>query len=456
MPDKRKRFTAAGFQIFAGGFTLGVERYFQVLMHLEENNYGVATFRHNRPRIPVYIGHDDFPMDKLDGVDFLYGNPPCAAWSVAGYTKTRGPDKWKTDERVGCTERFFGLLKTVRPKMWVWESVTQAFSKGLSFVMGLTREAAKLGYSVSFLLHDAQWFGLPQVRKRFFMVVHQVAFRPIVPSFKAPPTPLEVLKGAVKGGEPCWGKSGTEKRWTADLIKDIEPGTRIRNHWEALKKGSEDTWERNANGTIKGRPSFGHCRLPLDRPGGAIVGYGLIHPTEHRFISTEEMQVLSGFPCDYHFTPRGSSARMSEIARGVCPPVAAWLARSVLAALERPIGLRKPTVTLYDFRQPGIEPRPMPEALNNRPPILNIPAPPAPKLHVPKLHVPCGAKPNGPRKAPVRPQGIGAFIREELLKGTETGLILKMVYSKFPESRATAADVAWNRGKLRKQGLLCQ
>jgi hypothetical protein len=52
-----------------------------------------------------------------------------------------------------------------------------------------------------------------------------------------------------------------------------------------------------------------------------------------------------------------------------------------------------------------------------------------------------------------RPGGIGAFIRELIQKGHETVAILEQVRAKFPQSKATASDVSWNKGKLRKMGV---
>ncbi len=51
-----KMYKVIGSFIFAGGFTVGVSKYFDVLAHLEDSNYGVNTFSANHPNIPVYIG----------------------------------------------------------------------------------------------------------------------------------------------------------------------------------------------------------------------------------------------------------------------------------------------------------------------------------------------------------------------------------------------------------------
>ncbi len=357
---------ALGSYIFAGGFTVGVSQHFDVIAHLEESDYGVKTTKANFPSLPVHIGVSKWPIDELRAnhgsegrsLDLIFGNPPCAAWSVAGYTKSRGTDKWRTDPRVQCTVKHFGLLTSLKPKFWVWESVTQAFTKGREFVDELTKQAIELGYSVSFILHDCKWLGLPQTRKRFFMVCHNQQFAPITPAFVDPPLPQEVLEIARRGRPMIPVKSMS----SPEVLARISSGERLVNYWKrAVADPDPDKWTKNAQGGIIGRPSYGHCRLPSDGPGGAVVGYGIIHPTEHRWLSTEEMQVLCGFPPEYKFTPGGTSARASEIARGVCPPVGEWLARSIVESL--PLGRDDPfdpphipKVTLYDFRTPRIRP----------------------------------------------------------------------------------------------------
>lgn len=49
--------------------------------------------------------------------------------------------------------------------------------------------------------------------------------------------------------------------------------------------------------------------------------------------------------------------------------------------------------------------------------------------------------------------GSGAYIRELIMGGKhDTARIVEMVHKKFPESRAKAGDVSWNRGKLKRDG----
>src|SRR6185369_10322557 len=81
----KKKPTALGAHIYAGGFSLGVRRHFDVLCHFEEWKFGVATVEQNL-KIPVHVGEPStWPINEYTGyVDFVYCNPPCAPWSRAG------------------------------------------------------------------------------------------------------------------------------------------------------------------------------------------------------------------------------------------------------------------------------------------------------------------------------------------------------------------------------------
>lgn len=443
----KKELKGLGVDIFAGGFTVGVKKHFNVVAHLEENDYGVATAQHNFPDLPIHIGEENWPLDVLKAMDldFVYGNPPCAAWSVAGYTKTRGPDKWKTDERVNCTLKHFSLIEKLRPKVWAWESVVQAYTKGNEFVKELEDRALALGYSVTYLLHNAEWLGLPQTRNRFFMICHNIRLPIPAPNWAPPPTPGEVLAqlprelvGNLEGGDAGrWSL----KSFPKEVLAQVPPGMRLRAFWE--KQHPPATWVYKDNGDVAGRPSYGHCRLPLERPSGAVVGYGIVHPTEDRFITINEMKLLCGFPIDYKFVPKGLSACASEIARGVCPPVGEWLAGHVARALLQ--GERQaPEVREIDYREPPQED----EQVVRKTRVARVAREPAVKVSLRDA-----APPPSPAPPPESGKGSGVYIQRLLLINCYSDAeILDLIYLYFPASKATGADVSYHRGKLKAAG----
>lgn len=353
-----KKFKAVGAYIFAGGFTVGVRDHFEVLCHLEGNNYGVSVFRKNFPGVPVHVGQKAWPTGDLaaEGVDFLYGNPPCAAWS-GNNPNSHKSNGWETDPRVDCTRAFFGLLGAVKPKVWAWESVTQAPTKGKAFVDDLTRKAMALGYSVTQIYHDAQYLGVPQIRRRWFLVCHRVRLKFRPPDFDHPVSAADCLRGVKPTGGPAYDSDRFNKLFNQWLPK-IKPGERLRRFWER-EVCPPDRWEYKENGHVKGRVGLGHIRLKAEGPATATVGYSMVHPTEHRFLHLNEVQALAGFPQWFDFGGASPHAKeLDLVARGVCPPVGEWLADSVRMSLEDNAPVKKPTATVVDFRCPGVDPVP--------------------------------------------------------------------------------------------------
>lgn len=98
-------------------------------------------------------------------IDCLVFGTPCQAWSVAG---ERGGLE---DPRGQLTLRAVQLLEYLRPRWFVWENVPGVLSansgRDLGCVLG---EVAKLGYGWAYRILDAQYFGVPQRRRRIFLV----------------------------------------------------------------------------------------------------------------------------------------------------------------------------------------------------------------------------------------------------------------------------------------------
>lgn len=334
------RLTAVGAHIFAGGFTLGMKQHFKVTCHLEEDNYGVATMRHNQPEIPVYYGPETWPLDTLEA-DLVYGNPPCAAWSQAGNV-VFGKD-WRDDPRIACTKLHFSLLEKLRPRAWVWESVVRAYTAGRELVDQLTEEANVLNYHVTYLLHDAKYLGLAQNRPRFFFIAHDFELPKINLTWETLACG-EVLRRMNDIGDTRCHDTVISKN--ADLLPLVPPGGSLRKTWE---KEHPDFRVDPVLGRVIGRPSFAIQRLDATLPSKTVAGYAMIHPTEDRALTFKEMLTLCGYPPDYEFVGSGIE---SQLARGVLPPVGAWLGDLLKRGMKRDRSIG-PGTTELDLRRPA-------------------------------------------------------------------------------------------------------
>jgi DNA (cytosine-5)-methyltransferase 1 len=106
-----------------------------------------------------------FESWDLEAINILVGGTPCQSFSVAGLRKGLA------DERGNLALVYCRILERFRPKWFVWENVPGVLSSGHGRDFGSFLGAvAKLGYGFAYRVLDAQFFGVPQRRRRVFVV----------------------------------------------------------------------------------------------------------------------------------------------------------------------------------------------------------------------------------------------------------------------------------------------
>jgi DNA (cytosine-5)-methyltransferase 1 len=110
--------------------------------------------------------------DDVGTIDLLAGGTPCQSFSIAG--KRAGLD----DPRGNLTIEFARLADRIRPTWLVWENVPGVLSidDGRTFgaFLGML---VQCGYGIAYRVLDAQHFGVPQRRRRVFVVGHLGGWR---------------------------------------------------------------------------------------------------------------------------------------------------------------------------------------------------------------------------------------------------------------------------------------
>ena len=131
-----------------------------------------AVLKAHYPVVPNYGDLLNFRKWPDHAIDIICGGTPCQSFSVAGLR--RGLD----DPRGNLTLAYLGVIDKYRPRWVVWENVpgvlsdkTGAFGK---FLAGL----AELGYGFAYRVLDAQYAGVPQRRRRVFVVGYFGNWRP--------------------------------------------------------------------------------------------------------------------------------------------------------------------------------------------------------------------------------------------------------------------------------------
>jgi DNA (cytosine-5)-methyltransferase 1 len=126
-----------------------------------------AILKHRFPNTPNYGSLTEYQSWPLEpgAIDLLVGGTPCQSFSVAGLRKGL------TDPRGNLALTFLGLADKLKPRWIVWENVPGVLSSNGgrdfgSFVGAL----GQLGYGWAMRILDAQHFGVPQRRRRVFVV----------------------------------------------------------------------------------------------------------------------------------------------------------------------------------------------------------------------------------------------------------------------------------------------
>ena len=138
----------------------------------EIDPFACAVLAHRYPQVPNLGDITKITKEQLDeikeerkGIDLVVGGSPCQSFSVAGLRKGL------EDPRGNLMYEYIRVVEAVRPKWLIWENVPGALSadKGQAFAT-LLQSLAELGYFLSWRVLDAQHFGVPQRRRRVFLV----------------------------------------------------------------------------------------------------------------------------------------------------------------------------------------------------------------------------------------------------------------------------------------------
>jgi DNA (cytosine-5)-methyltransferase 1 len=120
---------------------------------------------HHYPETPLHGDFTTIKKDDYEPISLLVGGTPCQSFSVAGLRAGLN------DPRGNLMLEFGALANRLQPKWLVWENVPGVLSSndGKDFGSFLAM-LAELGYGFSYRVLDAQYFGVPQRRRRVFVI----------------------------------------------------------------------------------------------------------------------------------------------------------------------------------------------------------------------------------------------------------------------------------------------
>ena len=133
----------------------------------EVDAFPSAVLQHHYPSIPNHGDMTKFKEWNTDEqtIDLLVGGTPCQSFSVAGLRQGL------EDPRGNLMLTYLAMADKFKPKWLVWENVPGVLSSNGGRDFGTFIGAlGKIGYGFSWRILDAQYFGVPQRRRRVFVV----------------------------------------------------------------------------------------------------------------------------------------------------------------------------------------------------------------------------------------------------------------------------------------------
>lgn len=303
-----------------GGSCLGYRMAgYRVLYANEFVEEACKTYKANHPNsfldsrdIRTVTGKDILEKIGLEKgeLDIFDGSPPCSAFSTNGKReKGWGKAKNYSDNKKQVVDDLFfeyaRILNEIQPKVFIAENVSGLAKGNAKGYLKLIFNALKdCGYNVSVKILNASYFGVPQKRERaiFIGVRKDLDIDPVYPK---PSNNIISFSEALKGLK----NSKDEIEYLTNYAKQSKTIQR------AIKSLSKNPKKPEYS-------KFFNCYIRLSKylPCNTIIaGCTLLHPTEDRFLTTNELKRIQSLPDDFIVT--GSYDQRKERIGRMVPPL---------------------------------------------------------------------------------------------------------------------------------------
>jgi DNA (cytosine-5)-methyltransferase 1 len=344
----------------AGGLSLGLARAgFRTLLAFDNDLRSIETQRLN----PSYFSHKTLLADVRDfrngvllektglrrGELFLLsGGPPCQGFS----TQRIGKDE---DRRNNLVYEFMALVQETSPKYFLMENVPGIEGKrGEAILKEALRRASKAGYIIHKKRLDAEDYGVPQRRRRVFVVgeredagfSHFEWPQPTTPAGKRitvreaisqlPPPP----EGGRDHPDIPYHRRDKLSRLNIKRLQALKQGQgRDFLPYELRVKAHRISSDVIGHRYVYGRMKWDDVAPTITARFDSFTRGKFGHPEQLRTISLKEGALLQTFPMDFRFS--GSKVEIArQIGNAVPPLLAEAIGRAIIGSYERSRSVR--------------------------------------------------------------------------------------------------------------------
>ncbi len=334
-----------------GGFDLGLERAgMEVVAQAENDPKARLVLEHHWPEVAMFTDVHDVTtevIDELGGVDLVCGGFPCQDISVAG--KQKGINR---GSKSVLWWEFYRVIHDLKPKWVVIENVANLLGINQGRDMGaILGSLDELGYLGEWRVLDSQGFGVPQRRRRVFIVGRAggTGGRTVLLDEESctggaaagRETEAQVAALTANGVGTC---GADDNQAQAGHLIPARTGT-ITANWgkgagntqvnEGILVPAPYAWAENQRSEVRVMDTFGALGTSGGKPG---QGYQAVHePMGVRRLTPRECERLQGFPDDWTLVPDGKrmmadTHRHRFMGNAVTVNVAEWIGRRIVAA----------------------------------------------------------------------------------------------------------------------------
>lgn len=341
----------------AGGLAQGFRQAsderveFRSVFGVDHDKAAAATYRANFAHDVFDGAIEELDLSILPKADLIVGGPPCQGFSPLG--KMSGSEHHARMNKLW--RYYFKLVRHLSPEAFVVENVPE-FLKSQEF-LEVSRTARDLGYRITFGVLNAADFGVPQLRRRGFVVgmkkrEPRLPHRGISDSTATVKDAIWDLRNnelvydfaessngdasAHLASELHIGRRPTAKSMAR--YRCIPPGGNRFDLQEKRRDLAPACWLRKKTGTtdVMGRLEWDKPSLTIRTEFFKPEKGRYLHPQLHRPITHWEAARIQTFPDDFKFC--GSKIEIAkQIGNAVPPKLAEAVARAIKAVfLEQP------------------------------------------------------------------------------------------------------------------------
>ncbi len=318
----------------------GIDNEEQCRVSYESNNAPALFLHRDITQLTFEELVEVFGLSIDDPMLLFVGCSPCQYWSKIQTSRT------KSETSAFLLKEFQRFVEHFLPGFIVLENVPGLQSNRRSYLPCFLRALESQGYHYAQGIVDAQYYDVPQHRRRYLLIASRHFSQVSLPEPEGKPIPVSAVLGPDHGFPPIPAGHVDSSDFMHTTAGLTEKNLR-RLHLTSPDGGTRMAWKDNPELQINAYRGKDNCfcdvygRMYWGRPAPTITTrfhslsngrFG--HPEEDRAISLREGAVLQSFPRDYKFVASGMGSIARQIGNAVPPALARHIGQKLLGMVS--------------------------------------------------------------------------------------------------------------------------